>query len=57
MGDCVCMCVCACVCDCVCDCVDTCVSCFHCQTAGPISLKFGMWSPSTEVSFINMLVW
>ena len=27
-----------------------CVSCFHCQTAGPIRLKFSMRSTSTRVS-------
>ena len=26
------------------------VSYFHCQTAGPIRLKFGMWFPSNWVS-------
>ena len=32
-----------CVCVCVCVCVS--LSCFHCQTDGPIRLKIGMWSP------------
>ena len=31
-------------------CLHVCVSRFHCQTAGLIRLKFGMWSPSNWVS-------
>ena len=26
---------------------------FHCQTAGPIRLKFGMWSPSSRMGVNN----
>ena len=41
------------MCPCGAACVRVCMNCFHCQTTGPIRLKFGMWSPSTCASVIN----